>query len=383
MEKNIFHNLDKSKIFDIKSAIITLIIEVIVVTTFIVFHILTNIASSNEIITYFSKSNLLEIMINGFILYAIIYVIFSERRQKIVEKQMYESVFKHNLHPAFMINERGRITKINDAAEKIYGYRKEEIMGLDYKIFLPPEEAVKSQKVINQVLKGTAQKQETKIYHKSGYEIDVEFNAIPIVVANKVVGVVGFIKDISEEKRSKKSLENANKHLKEISELDGLIGIKNRGFFEKEIKEQWDNALMDGRNLSLILLDVDFFKTYNDTYGHIIGDKCLKQVTEAVSKAIRKDWDTLCRYGGEEFIVILPETDCCDAYVIGERVRSSVENLKIPHIKSEASNFVTVSVGVSNTIPKEGESYEDLISRADEAMYMAKKNGRNKVTLLK
>lgn len=383
MEKNIFHHLDKRKIFDIKSAIITLIIEIIVVTIFIAFHILTNIASSNEIMTYFSMSNLLQVMINGFILYAIIYVIFSERRQKIVEKQMYESVFKHNFHPAFMINEKGEITKINDAAEKMYGYKKEEIIGLDYKRFLPADEVIKSQEVITQVLKGTAQKQETKIQHRSGYEIDVELNAIPIIVGSKVEGVVGFIKDISEEKRNKKSLENANKYLKEISELDGLIGIKNRGFFEKEMKEQWDNALMNGRNLSLILLDVDLFKTYNDTYGHIIGDKCLKQVTEAVSKAIRKDWDTLCRYGGEEFIVILPETDCCDAYVIGERVRSSVESLEIPHIKSGASKFVTVSVGVSSAIPKEGENYEDLISRADEAMYMAKKNGRNKVALLK
>ncbi len=177
----------------------------------------------------------------------------------------------------------------------------------------------------------------------------------------------------------KKRVEKLNEKLREMSYMDSLTGVANRRKFEEYLEAEWERAKRAGRPISLLLIDIDFFKKYNDIMGHPKGDKCLREVAQAISANLRKGIDLVARYGGEEFVVVLPETDLSQAKKIAERIREAVMDLKIPHPGSDVYDRVTVSVGVASLIPREGMRKEQLIKMADEALYIAKKRGRNRV----
>ncbi len=174
-------------------------------------------------------------------------------------------------------------------------------------------------------------------------------------------------------------LQDLNSELKQLSIIDGLTGIYNRRFFDLELARECRNATHSAKPLSLIMLDIDFFKAYNDSYGHQEGDKCLTLIAATLNKTIRKPGDIVFRYGGEEFAVILSETDAEGAKIVAENLRCEVENLKIPHIGSKVSNIVTVSVGVSTIVPNPYLIPDKLVSFSDKALYQAKKDGRNTI----
>lgn len=174
-------------------------------------------------------------------------------------------------------------------------------------------------------------------------------------------------------------LEEKNKILEKLSFLDGLTGIANRRYFDEILEREWKRSTRDVCSLSLIMIDIDFFKIFNDTYGHLVGDDCLKKVAKTLEKAVKRPADLVARYGGEEFAVILPETDIKDAIKLAENMRTKVENLNIPHMNSKISDRVTVSLGVSNCIPEHSLDISSLISSADKALYQAKQEGRNRV----
>ncbi|MFZ5799495.1 MAG: diguanylate cyclase domain-containing protein [Thermodesulfobacteriota bacterium] len=179
--------------------------------------------------------------------------------------------------------------------------------------------------------------------------------------------------------KSQRELAEANQILQRLSSLDGLTGIPNRRRFDEVLKAEWHRAIRHSTSLSLIMLDIDFFKLYNDRYGHQGGDECLKKVAKALEKGGRRDTDLVARYGGEEFAVILPETGVKGAMEVAEIMRANVLDLKIPHESSKVSEQVTVSMGVATWVPERGSEPTDLISRADQALYKAKENGRNQV----
>ncbi|MFZ5642661.1 MAG: diguanylate cyclase domain-containing protein [Bacillota bacterium] len=179
-----------------------------------------------------------------------------------------------------------------------------------------------------------------------------------------------------------KRLEEANRILYGLSSIDGLTGISNRRYFDTEIKNEWDRAARYGRHLSIILFDIDYFKDYNDIYGHLAGDDCLKQIANALQTVIKRSGDIFARYGGEEFVVVLAETDLNGAMVVAERLRENVESLKITHAGSKVSENVTISVGVAAAIPDNNTMPESLIGAADKALYKAKRQGRNCVLAL-
>lgn len=161
--------------------------------------------------------------------------------------------------------------------------------------------------------------------------------------------------------------------------MDGLTGIANRHYFDQVFKQEWRRALRNGHSLSIIFLDIDFFKKYNDHYGHIAGDECLRKVGTALKNSVQRAGDLSARYGGEEFIIILPTASGIDAYKVGEKVRRNIEALKVAHEMSEVSEYVTVSVGVVTVIPADDMVPDSLIAKADDALYKAKKKGRNQV----
>lgn len=176
-----------------------------------------------------------------------------------------------------------------------------------------------------------------------------------------------------------KELELVNEELKRISRTDPLTGIANRRYFDEVFLNEFNLATCEKSKLSLLMIDVDFFKKYNDNYGHISGDNCLKLITQAISKEIYRPRDLVARYGGEEFVVLLPNTDEKGAIFIANKIIDSVFSYKIAHCSSEICGYVTVSIGAT-TMNNFGEGNElDFIENADKALYLAKKNGRNQV----
>lgn len=180
-------------------------------------------------------------------------------------------------------------------------------------------------------------------------------------------------------KESQGKLEAANRELEKLSSLDGLTGIPNRRHFDESLGKEWHRAMRAGVPLSLIMLDIDFFKLYNDHYGHQGGDDCLKRVAAILAGVARRDTDIVARYGGEEFAVILPDTDQAGAEQIAESLRAAVQGSEIPHKMSKVGEYVSISVGVGSGIPARNISPELLIKAADQALYKAKEEGRNRV----
>lgn len=174
-------------------------------------------------------------------------------------------------------------------------------------------------------------------------------------------------------------LEETNEQLLLLSITDGLTGLLNKRQFDVIFAEEWNRAQRNRSPLSLIMLDIDQFKAYNDTYGHALGDDCLINVAHAVSDVIKRDVDKVARVGGEEFAIILPDTDAEGAVYVGEKVRRCIENLGIPHSKSGVADCVTMSVGAASVIPDGHYASRQLIKAADTALYQAKTNGRNMV----
>lgn len=171
-------------------------------------------------------------------------------------------------------------------------------------------------------------------------------------------------------------LEAANRELQIMAMMDGLTGIANRRYFDDQYERRWRTALRQGSSLSVIMADIDWFKAYNDEYGHQAGDDCLKLVARTIRESTKRAADFAARYGGEEFAMILPDTDGAGAAKLAERVRKQVEKLSIEHNQSPFGR-VTVSLGVASSIPRGVLEAPKLIDAADKALYAAKNAGRN------
>jgi diguanylate cyclase (GGDEF)-like protein/PAS domain S-box-containing protein len=189
---------------------------------------------------------------------------------------------------------------------------------------------------------------------------------------NNVEMILLAIEDITEGKK-------VEEKLKRIASLDGLTGIPNRRHFDNTINLEWRRAMRSAKPISLIIVDVDYFKNYNDIHGHLVGDSCLQKIARTIKDSIRRAGNFAARYGGEEFVVILPDTDADGAYLFAESLRQKIENLNIEHKNSKIGKNVTVSLGVSTAAPKKGGTLDELISLADKALYKAKQEGRNRV----
>lgn len=189
--------------------------------------------------------------------------------------------------------------------------------------------------------------------------------------------LVGFIFDISERKVMEDKLILLNKKLEQLSFQDGLTSIANRRSFDQTLTTEWQHARRNQLPISLIIADIDCFKTYNDYYGHLQGDDCLVKVAHALSQAPMRVTDLVARYGGEEFVILLPNTTAKAALEIAERCRNIVFEQKIEHATSSVSDVVTVSVGVSTITPTTDTQQSLLFATADKMLYQAKENGRN------
>ncbi|MCQ4234330.1 sensor domain-containing diguanylate cyclase [Pseudomonas stutzeri] len=199
--------------------------------------------------------------------------------------------------------------------------------------------------------------------------------------AGEVEALVGFMFDISERKQTEQQLLQLQKQLEELSYQDGLTGVANRRMFDNRLQMEWSNAQRNRLPLSLILLDIDYFKQYNDHYGHVRGDDCLKSVGQALSGAAVRPRDLLARYGGEEFVLLLPETDAQAAAQVAERCRQLIRGQNIQHAHSQVAPLLTISLGVGTLIPGPLDQPQAFLERVDRLLYKAKHQGRNQAVL--
>ncbi len=188
-------------------------------------------------------------------------------------------------------------------------------------------------------------------------------------------------REIKTRKKAEEELRNLNAKLQKISELDGLTNIPNRRCFDKNFEYLWKNALRGEKKVSLLLLDVDFFKEYNDHYGHLDGDKVLQRIAETIEKSLKRTTDLVARYGGDEFVVLLPNTDQDGALKVVKTLQQQVGQLNISHGYSKASEKIGLSIGTATVKPCKEMDKKQLIDRADKALYQSKKQGRNRISL--
>ncbi len=176
-------------------------------------------------------------------------------------------------------------------------------------------------------------------------------------------------------------LAAANRELQKLARIDSLTQVANRRYFEEMLEREWNRLARSQEPLGILLCDLDFFKQYNDTYGHLAGDRCLKDICSALKHSVQRPADLIARYGGEEFVVLLPNTDIPGTLAVAERIHQVIRNMAIPHVGSQTSDTVTMSIGAAAMIPDLSHHPAKLVDIADRALYSAKHRGRNQTVL--
>jgi diguanylate cyclase (GGDEF)-like protein len=207
----------------------------------------------------------------------------------------------------------------------------------------------------------------------------------PIELAARIRSTLRLKREMDQRKQREAELldmahklADANLELERLSSLDGLTGLTNRRRFDELYVHEWKRAIRVGSNLSAVLIDIDHFKAYNDRYGHPAGDECLRRVASALRETAARPGDSVARYGGEEFVAVLADTDPAGARALAERMRAAIEKLHLEHGASPTAAHVTLSLGVATMTPDDASIPSALLSAADEALYEAKKGGRNR-----
>ncbi|MEJ8547880.1 diguanylate cyclase [Brevibacillus borstelensis] len=283
-----------------------------------------------------------------------------------------------------LVASEGRIVLANDAALKLLGLEKrEQLLGKPLYTFTKEEWRAGAWNDTHMQKEPVTDLIETRFSRQDSSEVDVETASTWISYRGEPAQLIHF-RDITLRKRAEEQLMSANKLLRDLTNMDGLTGVANRRCFDERVRADWEACQARRVPFSLIMFDVDYFKAYNDTYGHQRGDRCLREAAEAAAAAVsgaELQGALVARYGGEEFAVLLPGADAEQAYEIAEDVRVRIEAIAIPHSGSKVSSVATVSVGVSTLLPAEAISPENAIEQADKALYEAKNAGRNCVRM--
>lgn len=279
-----------------------------------------------------------------------------------------------------LIDLDGKLKYVSPSVKEIVGWDPADLQGGDYWATIHPEDVSTVKNAFKEALDGTM----TGIFQyrrqrKDGSYAWLEGNIRMYrdTVTGDPVGYVAVVRDIASRKAAEEELNSALRMVENLASMDALTGIANRRHFDEVLEQEWRRSMRDGSFLSLLLIDADHFKNYNDVYGHISGDDCLRQVVEALRAELRRPADLLARYGGEEFAVVLPDTDGRGALDVAEKMRVAVELRAIPHAGSP-HGIVTLSVGCATQTPQPGASAFDLLRASDTALYRAKGAGRNR-----
>lgn len=283
----------------------------------------------------------------------------------------------------------GQITACNASAERILGLTPAQMMGrtsvdLDWRTVQEDGSPFPGEQHPAMITLGTGKPLSNVVMgiHKADRTLTwISINSQPLFYLHQSqpYAVVTTFADITERKQVEEMLRNQAQRDRLIATTDGLTQVANRRCFDQRLQSEWPTLIEGQKLLSLIMLDVDYFKRYNDCYGHQAGDLCLVKVASSAALAVKRSSDLLARYGGEEFAVILPHTDAAGAISVAESIQKAIRDLGIPHQQSEVSEIVTVSMGIATVIPSLGSSPDELVALADRALYDAKQQGRDRI----
>lgn len=297
-----------------------------------------------------------------------------------------EQIFNQSSSGIWVIDTNFEILRMNETLAKLAGRNKDEVRGLKcYEVF-PISICATYNCPMNKIKRGR---------HNLEYDIEKKMKngtlASYLLTANpfygltgKNMGLVAEFKDITPRRRAESALRQANKTLQQLSDMDGLTQVANRRRFDVVLETEWKRANRSNSPLSLVFCDIDYFKLFNDTYGHQAGDDCLRTVAQVIRSSLHRPEDFVARYGGEEFILVLPNTDTEGAFHMAEVVRKALMHKKIAHNLSPITPYVTLSLGISCIIHDQNSDPgllahmpHALVEMADQALYEAKQRGRN------
>lgn len=259
------------------------------------------------------------------------------------------------------------------------GYHQDEMIGRNLYDYLHPDEV---EKVTSLILEADSELDFASFRHrikqKDGSFKWLETNARTIRKnTQKLEGIVAVSRDITDHIEKEKNLQETNVMLRYMANIDGLTGIANRRFFDERLQEEWNRTKRNSMPFSAIMIDIDYFKNYNDLNGHQDGDVCLRRIAQTLNDTLNRPGDFCARYGGEEFVILLPETDELGAAHVAELLQANIIKLNIPYIPTDLEPVVSISVGCATLIPNKRLKPEDLIKLADKSLYQAKENRVN------
>lgn len=302
-------------------------------------------------------------------------------------------LMKHMVVPTFVLDAEGRVIIWNKACERLTGLAADEVLGTrdHWKAFYDAPRPCLADLIVrgDTAAIGTLYACHTDTSDASlgsraenwclmprlGSQLYLAIDAGPIYDEDgSLSAVVETLRDITAQK-------NAELALQELASIDGLTRIANRRHFDETLRQEWKRAQRTGEAVGLLLCDIDFFKPYNDTYGHQRGDDCLRAVAAAIKTSLFRPADLVARYGGEEFVVVLPNADIAASVIIAERILECIRALELPHRASTVAEYITASIGVASTVPEVHNDIDQLITAADLALYRAKHDGRNRLKI--
>jgi diguanylate cyclase (GGDEF)-like protein/PAS domain S-box-containing protein len=319
-----------------------------------------------------------------FILYSVSLVLESrratERRLQRIAV-LHELVTENSRDVIIVADFRGNRRYVSAAAEGWGGWLREDILNHKSLSMVHPDDRAQVADAIARLKNGADNALvECRVLMKDGkYSwAEASMHSIRDPETREPVGVIKNIRDITDRKRAEKELQDAYHAVEALAITDSLTGLANRRHFDQSLVAEWRRGMRERSPLSLLLIDADEFKAYNDTYGHLRGDSCLKQIAESVVDAICRSGDLVARFGGEEFAVLLPGTANEGAMHLAWEICAGVRGHQLPH-KTSSTGLVTISIGCATLVPQLGQNSAELLERADVALYMAKRSGRNMV----
>jgi diguanylate cyclase (GGDEF)-like protein/PAS domain S-box-containing protein len=272
---------------------------------------------------------------------------------------------------------------VSPSVFEVLGWRPEDLLGASYTDLVHPDDVEPLRRLFEDCLAGGAHRalEYRCRKHDGGYAwLEINPRLYHAADSDAPAGFVKVARDVSWRKAREEELQRAFEDAKRLASTDPLTGVANRRHFDLVMEREWLRAAREQTRLSLLLMDVDLFKSYNDIYGHVTGDECLRSIVKAAQGVLKRPADLLARYGGEELVVVLPNTEAEGALQIAEQIRCAVEDREIPHV-GNAGGRVTISIGCATLAPMPGFPPAALVLAADSALYQAKGFGRNNVQL--
>ncbi|CZF79165.1 diguanylate cyclase domain-containing protein [Grimontia marina] len=309
-----------------------------------------------------------------------------EARQE-VEQQLKKhsnlltSIFKASVDPIGIYNKDYEFLGGNAAFAEAMGAQHDELEGENAEDLMEPEVLAQHRKIDVPVLEsGDTVKYEDLVMKRDGSMVWYELTKTQFRdPTDDTIGVLVIARDVTERKATQQQLADAIMELEELSFVDGLTKVANRRSFDEQLVKMWQSHIREQEPLSLIFCDIDYFKPYNDNYGHQQGDEALRSVADVFQRVIRRPLDAVARYGGEEFAILLPNTTEEGAVVVAQNIAEELKVAALPHEFSKVADRLTLSQGIATLHPVSGQDYGDLVSLADRALYSAKHAGRNQV----